>query len=247
MAEKKSYFAIIPANVRYDDDLSANAKLLYGEITALCNEKGYCWASNDYFSQLYGKSTRTIRRWIGDLINKDYIKSEISKEDGNKRLISVADPLRTKMSIPMDKNVLTPMDKNVPHNNTLLNNTVNSNSYIESSNSNREEYKKNKGKPHTPKKAYGKYKNVLLSDDEYKLLIEQYGNPEQLIERLDRYKEKSGKKYNSDYIAITDWVVEALKEDKAKKKPEIDSTYDIEEINRRAMLNEDLDKLYDSI
>lgn len=104
-----------------------------------------------------------------------------------------------------------------------------------------------KDKPHTPKKAYGKYKNVLLSDDEYKLLIEQYGNPEQLIDRLDRYKEKSGKKYNSDYIAITDWVVEALKEDKAKKKPEIDSTYDIEEINRRAMLNEDLDKLYDSI
>lgn len=105
-------------------------------------------------------------------------------------------------------------------------------------------------KPHTPKKAYGKYKNVLLSDDEYKLLIEQYGNPEQLIERLDRYKEKSGKKYNSDYIAITDWVVEALKEDKekkAKKKPEIDSTYDIEEINRRAMLNEDLDEIYNSI
>ncbi len=106
---------------------------------------------------------------------------------------------------------------------------------------------KKKDKPHTPKKAYGKYKNVLLSDDEYKLLIERYGNPEQLIERLDRYKEKSGKKYNSDYIAITDWVVEALKEDKAKKKPEIDSTYDIEEINRRIIMGEDLDKIYDSI
>lgn len=103
------------------------------------------------------------------------------------------------------------------------------------------------GKPHTPKKAYGEFKNVFLSDDEYKLLIEQYGNPEQLIERLDRYKEKSGKKYNSDYIAITDWVVEALKEDRENKKPEIDSTYDIEEINRRAMMNEDLDKIYDSI
>lgn len=247
MAEKKSYFAIIPANVRYDDDLSANAKLLYGEITALCNEKGYCWASNDYFSQLYGKSTRTIRRWISDLTDKNYIQSKISKEDGNLRLISIAEPLWTKMSLPTDKNVLTPTDKNVLHNNTLLNNTVNSSSYIESSNSNRDEYIKNKGKPHTPKKAYGKYKNVLLSDDEYKLLIEQFGNPEQLIERLDRYKEKSGKKYNSDYIAITDWVVEALKEDKAKKKPEIDSTYDIEEINRRAMLNEDLDKIYNSI
>lgn len=250
MAEKKSYFAIIPANVRYDDDLSANAKLLYGEITALCNEKGYCWASNDYFSQLYGKSKRTVIRWINNLVNKNYIQSKISKEDGNLRLISIAEPLVTKMSLPSDKNVTTPSDKNVTHNNTIMNNTVNSNSYIESSNSNREEYKKNKDKPHTPKKAYGKYKNVLLSDDEYKLLIEQYGNPEQLIERLDRYKEKSGKKYNSDYVAITDWVVEALKEDKAKKakkKPEIDSTYDIEEINRRAMLNEDLDEIYDSI
>lgn len=93
----------------------------------------------------------------------------------------------------------------------------------------------------TQKKAYGEFQNVLLSDDEYKLLIEKFGNPEQLIERLDRYKEKSGKKYNSDYIAITDWVVEALREDRAKKQSDIDETYDIDDINRKAMLNDDYD------
>lgn len=243
MAEKKSYFAIIPANVRYDDDLSANAKLLYGEITALCNEKGYCWASNDYFSQLYGKSKYTVSRWISSLSQKGYIQSEISKEDGNMRmltpLLTKNATLLTKTAIGIDENRNTPIDENRKQNNTLLNNTVNSSSYIESSNSNREEYKKNKGKPHTPKKAYGKYKNVLLSDDEYKLLIEQYGNPEKLIERLDRYKEKSGKKYNSDYIAITDWVVKAVKEDRKNKNPEIDETFDINSINDRAMFNDD--------
>lgn len=245
MAEKKSYFAIIPANVRYDDDLSANAKLLYGEITALCNEKGYCWASNDYFSQLYGKSKYTVSRWISSLSQKGYIQSEISKEDGNMRmltpLLTKNATLLTKTAIGIDENRNTPIDENRKQNNTLLNNTVNSSSYIESSNSNRDEYIKNKGKPHTPKKAYGKYENVLLSDDEYKLLIEQYGNPEQLIERLDRYKEKSGKKYNSDYIAITDWVVEALKEDKAKKQSTIDETFDINSINDRAMFNDNYD------
>ena len=31
--EKPSYFAIIPANDRYDKELKAKAKLLYGEIS----------------------------------------------------------------------------------------------------------------------------------------------------------------------------------------------------------------------
>lgn len=90
------------------------------------------------------------------------------------------------------------------------------------------------------KSSYGEFKNVLLSDDEYNLLIEQFGNPEQLIKRLDEYKEQSGKQYNSDYMAIRRWVVEAVKKDEAKKPP-IDETYNIDEINRKAMMNDDYD------
>lgn len=90
----------------------------------------------------------------------------------------------------------------------------------------------------TQKKPYGKFKNVLLSDDEYNLLVEQFGNPEQLIKRLDEYKEQSGKQYNSDFMAIKKWVVEAVKEDEAKKPP-IDETYNINDINRKAMFNDD--------
>ena len=100
--------------------------------------------------------------------------------------------------------------------------------------------KESEDKPHTQKKAYGEFKNVFLSDDEYNLLIEQFGNSEQLIKRLDEYKEQSGKQYNSDYMAIRKWVVEAVKEDEAKKPP-IDETYNIDEINRKAMMNDDYD------
>ena len=75
----KSYYAIIPANVRYDNELTPNAKLLYGEITALCNEKGYCWATNNYFAELYGVSKTSISKWIKQLIDKGYIKSQINE------------------------------------------------------------------------------------------------------------------------------------------------------------------------
>ena len=64
MCEQPNYYAILPAFVRYDKDLPANARLLYGELTALTNKKGYCFASNNYFAPLYGVTTQEISKWI---------------------------------------------------------------------------------------------------------------------------------------------------------------------------------------
>jgi hypothetical protein len=86
----KSYYAVIPANVRYDKTLPPNAKLLYGEITALCNEKGYCWASNKYFAELYGVANTTISEWIGKLKSAGYVDYKIV--DYIKREIWLTDP-----------------------------------------------------------------------------------------------------------------------------------------------------------
>lgn len=129
MSEKKSYYAIIPASVRYDESLPPNAKLLYGEITALCNAEGYCWASNKYFADLYGVSVVSISKWINALVDRGYLSSQIVYKEGTKEidkryLTIVYDPIK--------ENFNTPIKENFKENNTSPNNTSNTiNEYID--------------------------------------------------------------------------------------------------------------------
>lgn len=133
--QQKSYYAIIPANVRYDKDLAPNAKLLYGEITALCNEKGYCWASNQYFAELYGVSVLSIKRWVNSLVNKGYVYRTLTykpnSKEVDKRILSIDSGIKIdttsvqKCYDPSIKNDTSSSIKNDTDNNTSINNTFN--------------------------------------------------------------------------------------------------------------------------
>lgn len=79
-SDKPSFYAVIPADVRYDADLPPNAKLLYGEISALANASGVCSAGNQYFSNLYGLADRTVRNLIQSLEKSGYISTEIRRD-----------------------------------------------------------------------------------------------------------------------------------------------------------------------
>lgn len=119
MAEKPNFYAIIPANVRYDENLTGNAKLLYGEITALSSKEGRCWASDSYFSELYGVDKSTVQRWLKSLEDKNYIKREVVYKEGSKEI----DMRYTQICVyPMRKNECTPIRKNEGDNNTSINN-----------------------------------------------------------------------------------------------------------------------------
>ncbi len=88
---KPNYYAIIPAKVRYSS-LKPNAKLLYGEITALSNKLGYCFATNNYFAELYGVNKNTVSRWLTDLKKLGFITITIERDSNNqiiKRTIGI--------------------------------------------------------------------------------------------------------------------------------------------------------------
>jgi DNA-binding transcriptional ArsR family regulator len=126
--DKKGYFAIIPASVRYDKRLPANAKLLYGELTALSNEKGYCWAGNDYFAGLYEVSKTSVSKWVSALKDAGYIQIQLEYAEGTKQILHryiriVNDPIEEKLHTSIRK-VKDPIEEKLIDN-TTSNNTIN--------------------------------------------------------------------------------------------------------------------------
>ena len=119
--ERPNFYAVIPANVRYAN-ITPNAKLLYGEITALSTQKGYCFARNKYFANLYGVSIVSISKWIKELIDNNFIESEIIYKEGTKEILNrylriIGEGIKEKFN--------TPIKERFKDNNTNINNTNN--------------------------------------------------------------------------------------------------------------------------
>lgn len=135
--EKPSYFAILTADVRYDKTLKPLARLLYAEITALCNKEGYCWAGNQYFADLYEVDKNTVSGWIGQLKTRGYITVQLEYKEGTKQILhryiringegihKIIDTSIQKDGYPI--NEIIEVNKTI---NNTVNNTVNNKDYF---------------------------------------------------------------------------------------------------------------------
>ena len=79
--DKPNFYAIIPADVRYDEQIPPNAKLLYAEISSLIGKEGFCYASNAYFNETFGFSEQTVARLIAKLEDRGYVKRVIERDN----------------------------------------------------------------------------------------------------------------------------------------------------------------------
>lgn len=136
--EEQSYFSIIPAEVIYSTEVSPNAKLIYGTLAGLSKASGFAYASNGTLAEWYQTSVRSISRWVSELENAGFIRTEDFDNNGRiQRRIFINNLLNT----PLDKNVQggrqnfpppttkmsSPLDKNVHHINKTINKTNNKN------------------------------------------------------------------------------------------------------------------------
>ena len=73
--------------------------------------------------------------------------------------------------------------------------------------------------PRAPKKKYGTFKHVSLTDDEYNRLCVDYGQDqtEQAIDFLDAYIEEKGYKAKNHNLTLRRWVFKAVAERNSKK------------------------------
>lgn len=206
MVDKPSFYAILPADVRYAEDLTSLQKILYAEITALTNKEWYCYAGNSYFAELYKKDPTWVSKTISDMQKKWYLQITRENESWFVRKIYVwelkeikktikttcrrtQDPSCSKIQEEVAENCKTPLAENcniiIQDNNTTSNNTLSSNE--ESILRDTKQGKKSDLKISSSLKNLGEEKEKSSAKKEK----EVYGN-EEINEAMDLIKSYNG-------------------------------------------------------
>lgn len=196
------FYAIIPANVRYCKDLEPSAKLLYGEITALAVAEGYCWATNEYFAELYGVDISTIRRWLASLKQKKFISVQITREGfSSHRKIWITPEIQKMFASAQNRAGGRSKSSGQPLKNERYINTE----------SNTEEEERRADAPSNPPKPAFEFKRVKMDSEKYEGLLKDFGKNtiDEMVDRLDEYADinpKRFKQYACHAAVIRKWI-----------------------------------------
>lgn len=167
----------IPKEIWLDERLNTIDKIILLEIDSLDSSDEGCYASNKYLAEFCKCTETTISTSISKLIKLEYL--EVIKFDGRKRYLKSR---LSKIERQTLKNLKADFKKfKGSIYNNIDNNIINNKIY----------------------NIYGEFKNVKLTDDEYKKLEEKNLLP--YIEKLSSYIASKGKRYKSHYATILTW------------------------------------------
>ena len=199
---KPNYYSIIPAEVRYSENISSTAKLIYAEISSLTNKEGFCWANNKYFSDLFNISRTQISNIISKLQKQGFINIEINKDMGNSRKVYINTLQRKPYNLL--KKTLIPIKENFKQN-TISN--IKSNNIDIEFNVFWNLYDKKVGLKNKIEKKWNKLTNKDRKD---------------IIGYIPKYKEaqpeKRFRKNPATFLNNESWKDELISNEKPKKK-----------------------------
>lgn len=91
---------VFPTSLLGDKNLTSLERLLLIYILSLCKKYGYCWATNDFFSDRFNVGKQTISKSISSLSNYGYIVLKYDKKEKNnsKRKIMMSGVFKKRIS-----------------------------------------------------------------------------------------------------------------------------------------------------
>ena len=182
-----------------------------------------------YIAQRTGTTRRNAIRMLQKLVDKKLLCKTERFDNGVKYCVyrvpdGLAHPLLTDRHTPKDESSPPPVtDRHTPVDSLSPN-------HKEDHKEDHKEYhregkddapdRKNAGKTaapaSAPKRSYGEYKNVMLTEEEFSKLKREFPEDwQQRIERLSAYMASTGKRYKNHLATIRSW---AMRDE--KKKPE---------------------------
>lgn len=121
----RSYYRIITADVMYDKELTSTQKLLFAEITALTNEKGYCYATNTTLGERFHITDRAVRNALHKLKEQGHITVDITKNKaGTFRKIYIKLPTGRNYTSYGGGNLTSAQNNNITNKQYNINNSM---------------------------------------------------------------------------------------------------------------------------
>ena len=76
----------MPSEILINDKLSDKEKIILSMIIYLSKDKGYCFATNNYFSDILNVTVVSVSRIINSLKKKNYIKINMNYKSNSKEI-----------------------------------------------------------------------------------------------------------------------------------------------------------------
>lgn len=209
---KNENFVVIQGFMVKDLQLKGNELMIYAIIYGFSQLDGHCFnGSLQYLMDWTNLSKQGVLNCLNSLIDKDLIVKNEHYEGAVKKVDYLSKNLTGAV-----KKVDGGSQKSLPRgskNLTAISNIYIQDNYFDNKEDKIEDKKEDNIKAKKPKKEkYGEYNNVLLTDEEYNRLCEDYTQEttHKAIKFLDEYIEEKEYKSKSHNLAMRRWVFRAI-------------------------------------